>query len=90
MGIYGAERASDATGYLLGQLRPRVAGFLLGKREEERGGENIVKRILMVLTVALVMVALTVAMSAPGAFAKQHGKTGSVVHTGHGVIHPGR
>jgi predicted metal-binding membrane protein len=42
-----------------------VAGFLLWKRKEERGGENIVKRILTVLVVALVMAAMMVATAAP-------------------------
>jgi hypothetical protein len=41
----------------------------LGKREEERGGEKIVKRTLLVLTVALVMAAMLVAIAMP-AFAR--------------------
>jgi hypothetical protein len=45
--------------------RPRVAGFLLRKRENDKGGENIVKRILMVLSVAFVMVAMIAATAVP-------------------------
>jgi len=46
-----------------------VAGFLLGKREEEKGGETM-KRIILVLTGALIITAMMVFMS-PTGFAKQ-------------------
>ncbi len=47
-----------------------VVGFVLGKDEQRKGGEKIVKRIVMVLAVALVMAMMLAATAAP-AFASK-------------------
>jgi hypothetical protein len=63
--------------------RPRVGlVFFLAKRDERKGGEEIVKRILTVLVVALVMAAMLVVMAAPAFAAVRHAGNNTFIYHG--------
>ena len=65
MGAYGAEGARGATGYL---LSGRFC-FGMGTESVRKGGEKVMRRIILVLGVALIMIAMLAVMALP-AFAQ--------------------